>query len=813
MRNLRLGCALAAIISVPGAAYAQSTGSQTLDEIVVTATKRVAGIIVAESAPKQRATIGKDYIDSKAPGQTILDTLNLTPGLNFVNNDPYGNSGGNLRLRGLDGPRIALLQDGIPLNDSGNYSIFSNQQLDSELIERAVVNVGTTDVDSPTASSTGGTINYITIRPSKDFGGFIQGQYGESNYRRGIALLNSGEFGPWKTSAFVSGSYTKYNKFKGPGSLEKIQGNFRVFQPIGDVGDFISVIGHYNRNRNNFYRNLRKSEFQLNSNIDRLSACPRPVAGLGTVQDESLAAFQPCGGTTIGVDSGYYNLFINPSNTGNIRAQMRFTLTDGLILTVDPSYQYVLANGGGNEIVSEKDQRLQGTKYNPLTAVALQPGVDLNGDGDLLDRIRLYRPNNTNTNRYGVNASLIYEINTSNRVRIAYTRDDARHRQTGEFTFLDANGNTTNVFGGRNGTPILTLDGAVFQTRDRKSVAVLDQFAGEYRGQFFKDMVTVSLGVRAPYFRRELNQFCNTTTAGFAYCSAQAQSTISPANNARGLFNATVKYDKILPNVGISLMPAEGHMIFGGYSQNLSSPRTDDLYDVQIVNAQPETTELFEVGYRYQHGPVLGSIGAYTSRFDNRIVRAFDQDLGINIARNVGSVRFKGFDGQVGYEVVRGVELYGTYSYTETKLLNDLILGRNAAGVATILPIKGKQLVETPKHQFGLRASYRGENVSAGVELKRVGNRYATDVNDEIAEAYTVVNLNARYKLDELGLRGSYIQFNWSNVLNEHYLGNISSQTNATNIIASNGNTITAGFPTYSVGAPSTIQAALRLAF
>jgi len=254
-------------------------------------------------------------------------------------------------------------------------------------------------------------------------------------------------------------------------------------------------------------------------------------------------------------------------------------------------------------------------------------------------------------------------------------------------------------------------------------------------------------------------------------------------------------------------------MIFGGYSQNLSSPRTDDLYDVQIVNAQPETTELFEVGYRYQHGPVLGSIGAYTSRFDNRIVRAFDQDLGINIARNVGSVRFKGFDGQVGYEVVRGVELYGTYSYTETKLLNDLILGRNAAGVATILPIKGKQLVETPKHQFGLRASYRGENVSAGVELKRVGNRYATDVNDEIAEAYTVVNLNARYKLDELGLRGSYIQFNWSNVLNEHYLGNISSQTNATNIIASNGNTITAGFPTYSVGAPSTIQAALRLAF
>ena len=813
MRNLRLSCALAALSIASTGALAQSTGTQELEEIVVTASKRAAGIIIAENVPKQRATIGKEYIDSKAPGQSILDTLNLTPGLNFVNNDPYGNSGGNLRLRGLDGNRIALLQDGIPLNDSGNYAIFSNQQLDSELIERAVVNVGTTDVDSPTASSTGGTINYITIKPTKEFGGFVQGQYGEENYRRGIILLNSGEIGPWKTTAFVSGSYTKYDKFKGPGSLEKYQGNFRVYQPIGAAGDFISVIGNYNRNRNNFYRNLRKSEFQQNQSIDRVSFCPRPVAGAGTVQNESLAAFQPCGGTTIGVDSGYYNLFINPSNTGNIRAQSRFTLAEGLILTVDPSYQYVLANGGGNEIVSERDQRLQGTRYNPLTPVASQPGVDLNGDGDVLDNIRLYRPNNTNTNRYGINASLIYEINDTNRVRVAYTRDDARHRQTGEFTFLDADGNPTNVFGGRDGLKILTLDGTVFQTRNRKSVALLDQFAGEYRGQFFNDLLTVSLGVRAPFFKRELNQFCYTTTAGFAYCSAQAPGTISAANNARGLFNAVVKYDKVLPNVGVSIVPAEGHMIFGGYSQNLSSPRTDDLYDVQIVNAQPETTELFEIGYRYQRGPILGSIGAYTSRFDNRIVRAFDQDLGINIARNVGSVRFKGVDGQIGYEVVRGLELYGTYSYTDTKLLNDLVLGRNAAGVATILPIKGKQLVETPRNQFGVRASYRSEIGSAGIELKRVGQRFATDVNDEVAEAYTVVNLNARYNLDKLGLRGSYFQLNWSNVFNEKYLGNIFSQTNATNVVASNGNTITAGFPTYSVGAPSTIQGALRLAF
>src|SRR5439155_8107986 len=50
---------------------------------------------------------------------------------------------------------------------------------------------------------------------------------------------------------------------------------------------------------------------------------------------------------------------INPSNTGNIRGQSRFTLVDGLVLTVDPTYQYVLANGGSQgALLREKDSRL-----------------------------------------------------------------------------------------------------------------------------------------------------------------------------------------------------------------------------------------------------------------------------------------------------------------------------------------------------------------------------------------------------------------------------------------------------------------------
>ena len=78
------------------------------------------------------------------------------------------------------------------------------------------------------------------------------------------------------------------------------------------------------------------------------------------------------------------------------------------ILTVDPSFQYVLANGGGSQNFAETDAQLRGNSS------AL--GVDLNGDGDLADTVSLYRPNNTNTRRYGVTSSLIWKFSIARRV-------------------------------------------------------------------------------------------------------------------------------------------------------------------------------------------------------------------------------------------------------------------------------------------------------------------------------------------------------------------------------------------------------------
>jgi iron complex outermembrane receptor protein len=88
-----------------------------------------------------------------------------------------------------------------------------------------------------------------------------------------------------------------------------------------------------------------------------------------------------------------------------------------------------------------------------FVSAAFTYASDLNGDGDCLHPVLFYSLSNTQTQRYGVNASLIYDLNDDNRFQLAYTYDYGHHRQTGQFTPIDQlTGIPDNVFGVRPAT-------------------------------------------------------------------------------------------------------------------------------------------------------------------------------------------------------------------------------------------------------------------------------------------------------------------------------------------------------------------------
>src|SRR3546814_20000857 len=102
---------------------------------------------------------------------------------------------------------------------------------------------------------------------------------------------------------------------------------------------------------------------------------------------------------------------------------------------------------------------------------------------------------------------------------------------------------------------LLDVNGNEVNKRDRLSYAILHQVSGEYRGEFGD--LTAVLGVRAPFFTRELNQYCFTTTPnagqGFIDClgtqDTTAYETATP--NYAPPQSRTYNYADILPNNGL----------------------------------------------------------------------------------------------------------------------------------------------------------------------------------------------------------------------------------------------------------------------
>jgi iron complex outermembrane recepter protein len=98
------------------------------EDIIVSGKKLPTTGIEIVDAPKARAIVTRDYIEHTVPGQSIFNAINMVPGVNYVAGDPYGGNGGSIRIRGFDASRIAFSFDGLPLNDAGNYAIYSSSR-------------------------------------------------------------------------------------------------------------------------------------------------------------------------------------------------------------------------------------------------------------------------------------------------------------------------------------------------------------------------------------------------------------------------------------------------------------------------------------------------------------------------------------------------------------------------------------------------------------------------------------------------------------------------------------------------------------
>jgi iron complex outermembrane receptor protein len=729
----------------------------------------------------------------------------------------------------------------MPLNDAGNYAVYAGERLDPEFLSNVNVITGSSEVDAPSASSLGGTINYNSINPAHTFGGLADASAGSFGEQRYAALINTGDVGPIGTRGVVEGSYTQDNKFTtGFGRDYKWQVNGKVYQDLHHDGDFVSVAAFYDR--------------QLLSNYDGVdfastgaapgAAQTYPVTTTGynlhgllnTPWNTDYNRYYAQPGTAA-TNQYFQGLQLNPTYTGNIRGALLYTLAPNLKLAVDPSYQWVLATGGTYShtssyppaVITGQDPRLVGsgpTANNSNYAACLGPtgqvtGLDLDGATGAggapvcSDNVRTVNPSITQTQRYTVNTDLIWTPAPGQLVQVSYSYDHAYIRQTGDFGTVQANGWPTSVFGGLAGwgTPILTAAGQPLESRNRLTLASLNQISGEYIGKFFDDHLRLDLGVRDPFLSRDLNQYCYTSPPQNVYCNASA-AVAAKAGYAVAPFTISKSYSKPLPTVGATWNFDPVHSVFIDYTEALNAPVNDDLYSIGLLgsggtsittpgtdNVQPETSRTIEGGYRYQASRLKFTVDGYYIEDNNHIVSTYNLETGDNVDTNVGAIHFYGFEGQVGWVPIDHLTLVGTISYEHSQVINNI-----PYSATYTIPVAGKQFYDTPPWMIGGSATYDWRDFSFSGQFKYVDARYATALNDLTIPSYVTVDASVRWNLNWLRA-GTSLQFNVNNLFDERYIGSIN--------YATTNNSALPGFSQSFAdqGAPRTFQGTLRTTF
>ena len=161
--------------------------AESLDEIVITATS----FAIARKTPVAVSTIKADVIENKLGSQEFPEILKSTPGV-YATKSGGGFGDGGLTLRGFNSENVAVMINGVPVNDMENGRVYwSNWAGLADVTSAMQVQrgLGASKVAVP---SIGGTVNILSKTTDMEKGGNIFTSTGNDGYQKYGATVSTG---------------------------------------------------------------------------------------------------------------------------------------------------------------------------------------------------------------------------------------------------------------------------------------------------------------------------------------------------------------------------------------------------------------------------------------------------------------------------------------------------------------------------------------------------------------------------------------------------------------------------------------------
>jgi iron complex outermembrane receptor protein len=693
-------------------------------------------LIQQEDQARARSNVSRAAVEKALASSNPFQLIDLLPGVSTFSHDPTGMFGGGLQVRGFNSDQLGFTIDGVPVNDSGNFAVYPQEYTDSENLCQLTVTQGTVDIDSPHVGATTGNINIFTCEPELTRRARVAQSVGSLGFRRSFVRFDTGKFAEDRATAFISYSNSFTRKWKGPGNAQRDHVDAKVRYDLGG-GASVSTVLLWNYAINHNILSMSKAQLAQNGrNWDYAPSFVGHLPGGSGAQIET-SPFPP-----------YYRLSTNPFENAIVRINSFFPLNDKITLKVDPYFWYGFGTGGSQQRIQSESQFLN-------TATNLKNAqVDLNGDGDKLDTILISSSSVTRTHRPGVVVS-INQVEGSHNLSYGIWYERAHHIQTGPGVLVNSDGSPTDYWL-RAGSAIRRPDGSLFQRRDYETISTASQVFLQDTYTVTPDKTILTLGLRTPKIERA---FTNRPNEGQAL----------PIG-----YEVVKTYSRVLPSLGLRHQLSNQDQIFAQVTQGFRAPPNFALDNYNIVNGKAvlsnavkaETSTTIDVGYRYFGSMLTASATAFMIDFRNRQANGFDPELNKSSYVNVGGVKARGFEFELGTRPIQGFSAYASFSLNDTEIQNNLPFSATYQ-----VPVAGKEFPLAPKQMAGLSMQYSNGPGYVQLKAKRTGKMFTSLMNDEGADGYTAVDLNAGYRVGNLGFgRVLTVRFNILNLFDKEYM-------------------------------------------
>ena len=681
------------------AGQANDKQSLTSSDIIVTGSHlaQTAPITASLTTTQPQAAVSREFIDNSVATADYNELIAITPSVSISGT---GNGAGFVEskatIRGFQDGDYNVTYDSIPFADTNNPTHHSTAFFPSTTIETVVVDRGPGNASQLGQATYGGNINMYSRAAKDDMGAQVEGLVGNWNTFIGRAEIQSGKIASLGDAKFVlSGQYLQSDGALTNSPVNSKNLYFKAVVPVGP-SNTLTLMSTWNRN------------FYYQSDVNKGATCG--TGGTALAAGTQLSADNCTAASQIGVYGLNYGLGNDPTKQDYYGYNRTDKTTDFSYVRLQSELGSGLSMDNRAYMYGYTNNTWSGSSDPSMVAAGKGPVITgFSGAGTALSP---YKP---------VYAADILGYNKLNKYRVLgyigqvnYEFKYGKIRAGGWYEYADTDRHLTD-FDRNTGLPAYTekfADGtaakAALPDISLANVAYLQgskwkqyQLFSEFEFHPFESLA-ITPGVKYVHFNRSIS---------------------GPVNQkSRTPIDTSATWTKTLPFATINWQFRPTWSFYAQYAQGMYVPDLSSFYTTtgtstdQAVQQQnlaalrPQTSVNYQVGTVWHGEKVSVDVDGYIINVNNKIASDTSAGAPANALVNIGSVRYKGVEGQVSYMPVRGLTLFanGSYNYAH-----------NAATDA--------QIAKAPFSTAAAGLFYNHDGFRLSYSHKYTGPQYATE--------------------------------------------------------------------------------------